>query len=58
MLDFIEASERIAQLRKEIDQHNHSYYINDAPSISDAEYDALMCELVAIETWHPQLISP
>ena len=58
MLDFIAASERIAQLRKEIDQHNHSYYINDSPSISDVEYDALMGELVAIEAAHPQLISP
>ena len=57
MLDLIAASERVATLRAEIDQHNHRYYINDAPAISDVEYDALMRELVELEKCHPQLIT-
>lgn len=45
-------------LRREIDQHNIRYYVDDAPSIPDAEYDRLMRELQAIEAAHPDLITP
>jgi len=51
-------AERAAALRAEIEQHNVRYYIQDAPSISDADYDRLMRELVAIETEHPDLVTP
>ena len=51
-------AERAAQLRVEIEQHNVRYYVHDEPSISDADYDALMRELQAIETAHPELVTP
>ena len=51
-------SERVEQLRREIHAHNHRYYVLDAPTISDAEYDQLLKELIALEEAHPDLISP
>ncbi len=53
-----EAAERAKQLREEIDRHNHLYYILDSPEISDAEFDALMRELQAIEEEYPELATP
>ena len=52
------AAERIAALRKEIDEHNYRYYILDAPTISDAQYDELMRELIRLEEQHPDLVTP
>ena len=49
---------RLATLRAELNQHNFRYYVLDRPSVSDAEYDALMRELEAIEEKHPEWISP
>ena len=51
-------AERAAVLRTEIEQHNVRYYTQDAPTISDAEYDALMRELHDIEAEHPELVTP
>ena len=48
---------RIEQLRREIDQHNDRYYLQDAPSISDAEYDLLFRELQSLEALHPELLT-
>jgi DNA ligase (NAD+) len=45
-------------LREAIRHHEHQYYVLDAPEISDAEYDALMRELQAIEAEHPELATP
>jgi DNA ligase (NAD+) len=53
-----EPSERIEQLRQEINQHNYCYYVLNDPSVSDAEYDALMDELRALEEAHPELVTP
>jgi len=53
-----DVAERIAWLRQEIHYHNYRYYVLDAPVISDAEYDALMDELRALEAEHPELITP
>jgi DNA ligase (NAD+) len=50
--------ERARQLRDEIARHNALYYRQDAPEIGDAEYDALMVELRALEAAHPELASP
>lgn len=50
--------ERIDALRQAITEHNHRYYVLDAPTVSDAQYDALMQELQALEQAHPDLISP
>ena len=55
MFDLISASERVVWLRDEINRHNERYYVQDAPIISDAEYDLLMRELAQIESEHPQL---
>lgn len=41
------------KLRRKIEQHNHSYYVLDAPTLSDASYDKLFAELVAAEQKHP-----
>jgi len=50
--------ERAAALRQMIDQANHAYYVLDAPTISDAEYDQLFRELQSLEAEHPELRSP
>ncbi|HYE75784.1 MAG TPA: NAD-dependent DNA ligase LigA, partial [Blastocatellia bacterium] len=55
----IQAAEREAQeLRQQINEHDHRYYVLDQPIISDVEYDALMHRLREIETAHPELITP
>lgn len=53
-----DARGRIEQLRRSIEQHAYRYYTLDAPSISDAEYDALIHELRRLETEHPELVTP
>ena len=50
--------ERARELRVEIEQHNHRYYVLDDPLVADAEYDALFRELLAIEAAHPDLLTP
>ncbi|MDO8292310.1 MAG: NAD-dependent DNA ligase LigA, partial [Gallionella sp.] len=49
---------RIAQLRTEIERHNHAYYVLDAPTVPDAEYDRLFRELQSLEAQHPELAAP
>ncbi|MCM8622290.1 MAG: NAD-dependent DNA ligase LigA [Candidatus Accumulibacter sp.] len=51
------ARERALALRAEIEEHNHRYYVLDAPLLSDAEYDRLFRELQALEAAHPELVS-
>ncbi|SHJ04261.1 NAD-dependent DNA ligase LigA [Aquimarina spongiae] len=46
--------EQINQLREELRQHNHNYYILDAPTISDYEFDMKLKELQALEDKHPE----
>ena len=53
-----DSKERIARLRREIEEHDRRYYVEARPSISDADYDALFRELRAIEEAHPELITP
>jgi DNA ligase (NAD+) len=57
MDDLQAIQERAAWLRSQIEHHNERYYVLDDPTISDAEYDALMGELRAIEAAHPELAS-
>jgi DNA ligase (NAD+) len=52
-----QAEARLSELRAEIEQHDYRYYVLDAPTIPDAEYDRLMRELQALEAEHPALIS-
>ena len=49
---------RVDDLRREIEGHNYRYYVLDAPTVGDAEYDALLRELRALEDAHPELASP
>ncbi|MDS1140913.1 NAD-dependent DNA ligase LigA [Pusillimonas sp. SM2304] len=51
-------AQQVDALRTQINEHNHRYYVLDAPLVSDAEYDRLMAELMAIEQAHPDLITP
>lgn len=48
----------VAQLRRALHEHAHHYYVEDAPTIPDAEYDRMFQELQAIEAQHPELITP
>ena len=52
------AAARAAELRRLIEEANHAYYVADAPTIPDAEYDALFRELQALELAHPDLQTP
>src|SRR5436190_21233314 len=52
------AAGRHVELAKALRRANERYYLDDAPEISDAEYDALLRELVAIEAALPALITP
>ncbi len=49
---------RVEDLREQVRYHNRRYHVDDAPEISDAEYDALYRELEALEDEHPELITP
>ena len=51
------ASERAAALREELERHNHAYYVLDAPTVPDAEYDRLFRELQALEQQYPELLT-
>jgi DNA ligase (NAD+) len=53
-----EAKQRIGDLRAEIQQHDYRYYVQDAPSVPDAEYDRLMRELQALESEYPEFVTP
>lgn len=46
--------ERLEALRKELHEHNHRYYVLDAPTISDYEFDLKLKELEALEAAHPE----
>lgn len=55
-MDKSAAKNRIAELSKELEQHNHRYYVLDKPSISDFEFDKLLEELVQLEKDFPELL--
>ena len=50
--------QRIEQLRELLEQYNYEYYVLDAPTVSDGEYDRLMQELIILEKDHPQFYDP
>jgi DNA ligase (NAD+) len=53
-----EVARRAAELREQLTEHGHRYYVLDDPIIGDAEYDALLDELRRIEAEHPELLTP
>ncbi|MBR5883609.1 MAG: NAD-dependent DNA ligase LigA, partial [Bacteroidaceae bacterium] len=50
--------DRIIQLRNELHQHNHNYYVLNSPTISDQEFDQLLRELQDLEHAHPEAFDP
>ncbi len=56
-MDIKEVKKKLNRLRKEIRHHNNCYYNNDAPEISDYEYDQLMLQLKKLEGEYPELIT-
>ena len=58
MDEVIDPAARAADLRARIEHANRLYYVEDAPELTDAEYDALMRELVELEQAHPELVTP
>jgi DNA ligase (NAD+) len=53
-----ELAARAAELREQIERANHEYYVLDAPTLSDIEFDRLFRELRALEAEHPELRTP
>ena len=58
MAESVDVRSRIEGLREQVRYHNRRYHIEDAPEISDAEYDALYAELESMEAEHPELVTP
>jgi len=54
----VDVRRRIEELRGQVRYHNRRYHIEDAPEISDAEYDALYAALEGLEAEHPELVTP
>lgn len=54
----VEPKERVKELRELLERYNYEYYILNASSVSDAEFDRLMNELIMLENEHPELKSP
>lgn len=52
------ATERLLWLREQLHHHNHKYYIDNQPEISDFEFDQMMTELQELESQHPELYDP
>lgn len=50
--------QRIEELRRQLDYHNHKYYVENAPEISDFDFDAMMRELQELEREHPEYADP
>lgn len=49
---------RVGELRTRIERANYEYHVLDSPTLTDAEYDALMAELRRLEAEHPELVTP
>jgi DNA ligase (NAD+) len=54
----VSPAKRAAELRRQLEHHNHRYYVLDDPEVSDVEYDALLNELRDLEAEHPELLTP
>lgn len=54
----MDEKERILQLRRELHEHNHRYYVLNRPTIGDQEFDFLMKELQQLEARHPEMDDP
>ncbi|MEY2570678.1 MAG: ligase [Acidimicrobiaceae bacterium] len=53
-----DVEQRVTELRDEIEAHSRAYYLDDAPTVSDADFDELLRELKGLEEQFPELITP
>ena len=53
-----DAAKRISELREAIGRHDHLYYCQNAPEVTDQQYDKLFSELKSLEAAHPELVTP
>ena len=58
MTDITDAKKAIAQLRQEIERHNHLYYVEARPELSDFDFDRLLEQLLSLERQFPELVTP
>ena len=58
MAEKSKAEKEIGKLRRQINEHDYSYYVLNSPTIADVEYDALMRTLKEFEAKHPELVTP
>ena len=58
LFETLPPTERVARLRKEVERHQHAYYVLDNPTIPDVDFDALFRALEAVEAAHPELFDP
>ena len=49
---------QVEQLRRQLNEHNYNYYVLDAPTIPDYEYDRMLRQLEELEAAHPEVITP
>ena len=54
----MDEKERILSLRRQLDECNRAYYVDNSPTISDREFDELMHELERLEALHPEMDDP
>ena len=57
-MDRKEAASRIAELRNQIEENNRRYYVENAPVVSDYDFDRMLRELAELEALFPELDSP
>lgn len=57
-MEYAEIQDRVDKLKKTLNYHNHKYYVEDNPEISDYDYDMLLRELETLERDYPELASP
>ena len=55
---YAQATQRVTELREELNLHNHRYYVLDDPIVSDGQYDGLMADLRRLEEEYPELLVP
>ena len=58
MPDKSDIAKRAEELREQINRHDRLYYVENAPEISDREYDELFAELESLEAQHPEILTP
>lgn len=58
MTETSSVQQRIQDLRHQLDQWSYEYHVQDAPTVSDAEYDEAFLELRALEEANPELVTP